>query len=87
MRRKHIPEGTKRVKRRCDKSLLLLQRAEKSHFSCHIKGRNMFPFPAGAQDEYTMMGWLQQLRRQLKPLKGTHNIRSHSPSTAVPLIF
>lgn len=86
-RRKCVPEGTNRVKRRCDKSLLLLQQAEKSHFSCHIKGRNMFPFPAGAQGEFREMGWLQQLRRQLQPLRGTRNIRSHSPSRAVPLNF
>lgn len=42
-RRNCSPAGTCRVKR-CDKSLLLLQQAEKSHFSHCIKGKKNVPF-------------------------------------------
>lgn len=43
MRRSCIPAGMCRVKKRCDKSLLLLQEAEKSHFRHCSKGKNV-PF-------------------------------------------
>lgn len=56
MRRKCIPEGMSRVKRRCDKSMLFLEQAEKRHFCHSVKGKNSFPFPAGAQDPSTEIG-------------------------------
>lgn len=56
MRRKCIPEGTYRVKRRCDKSMLFLEQAEKRHFCHSVEGKNSFPFPAGVQDPSTEIG-------------------------------